>query len=88
MRALVTGGAGFVGTNLIKRLVEEGYDVTSFDNYSTGFRENQLVDCTYITWDNLSVYLNSGSLIVLPFCNTFTCSPDCTAIFASYITCL
>jgi len=51
MRALVTGGAGFVGTNLIKRLVEEGYDVTSFDNYSTGFRENQLVDCTYITCD-------------------------------------
>ena len=51
MRALVTGGVGFVGTNLIKRLVEEGYDVTSFDNYSTGFRENQLVDCTYITCD-------------------------------------
>ena len=51
MRALVTGGAGFVGTNLIKRLVEEGYDVTSFDNYSTGFRENQLADCTYITCD-------------------------------------
>jgi UDP-glucose 4-epimerase len=51
MRALVTGGAGFVGTNLIKRLVKEGYDVTSFDNYSTGFRENQLTDCTYITWD-------------------------------------
>jgi len=51
MKALVTGGAGFVGTNLIKRLVKEGYDVTSFDNYSTGLRENQLTDCTYITWD-------------------------------------
>ena len=42
MRALVTGGAGFVGTNLIKRLVKEGHEVTSFDNYSTGFRENQI----------------------------------------------
>jgi len=51
MRALVTGGAGFVGTNLIKRLVKDGYSVTSFDNYSTGCRENQLVDCTYITYD-------------------------------------
>jgi len=51
VKVLVTGGAGFVGTNLIKRLVKEGYDVTSFDNYSTGFRENQLTDCTYITWD-------------------------------------
>ena len=51
MRALVTGGAGFVGTNLIKQLVKEGHEVTSFDNYSTGFRENQLTDCTYINCD-------------------------------------
>ena len=33
MRILVTGGAGFVGTNLIKRLVKEGHDVHSLDNY-------------------------------------------------------
>jgi len=51
MRALVTGGAGFVGTNLIKRLLKDGYEVASLDNYSTGFRENQLADCTYITLD-------------------------------------
>ena len=51
MRALVTGGVGFVGTNLIKRLLKDGYEVVSFDNYSTGFRENQLADCTYITLD-------------------------------------
>ena len=51
MRALVTGGAGFVGTNLIKRLLKDGHDVTSVDNYSTGFRENQVADCTYITLD-------------------------------------
>ena len=49
MKALVTGGAGFVGTNLIKRLLKDGYEVASLDNYSTGFRENQLADCTYIT---------------------------------------
>ena len=51
MRALVTGGAGFVGTNLIKRLSKDGYEVASLDNYSTGFRKNQLADCTYITLD-------------------------------------
>jgi len=51
MRALVTGGAGFVGTNLIKRLLREGYEVFSIDNYSTGKRENEQEGCTYITLD-------------------------------------
>ena len=37
MRILVTGGAGFVGTNLIKRLLKDGHEVLSVDNYSTGF---------------------------------------------------
>jgi UDP-glucose 4-epimerase len=51
MRALVTGGVGFVGTNLIKRLLKDGYDVTSLDNYSTGFKENEQTGCTYIYGD-------------------------------------
>ena len=49
MRALVTGGAGFVGTNLILRLLEDGYDVVSIDNYSTGFKKNEQAGCRY--WD-------------------------------------
>ena len=40
MKALVTGGAGFIGTNLIKRLLKDGHEVVSVDNYSTGKREN------------------------------------------------
>ena len=40
MQALVTGGAGFVGTNLIKRLLKAGHKVISIDNYSTGKKEN------------------------------------------------
>ena len=51
MKVLITGGVGFVGTNIIKRLLKDGHEVVSLDNYSTGFRENQLVDCTYITLD-------------------------------------
>ncbi len=36
MRAFVTGGAGFVGSNLTDRLVEDGNEVVVFDNFSTG----------------------------------------------------
>ena len=49
--ALVTGGAGFVGTNLIKRLLSEGYKVVSIDNYSTGLESNHQNGATYINCD-------------------------------------
>jgi UDP-glucose 4-epimerase len=40
MRALVTGGAGFIGSNLADRLLAEGFEVRVLDNLSTGFRDN------------------------------------------------
>jgi len=40
MRALVTGGAGFIGSNLVDALVERGDEVTVVDNLATGKREN------------------------------------------------
>ena len=40
MNILVTGGAGFVGTNLIKRLLDAGHYVVSLDNYNTGLLKN------------------------------------------------
>ena len=51
MRILVTGGAGFVGTNLIKRLLKDGYDVCSYDNYSAGFEKNEQQGCEYYVKD-------------------------------------
>jgi len=39
-RALVTGGAGFIGSTLAKILVEQGYEVTVWDNLSTGKKSN------------------------------------------------
>ena len=47
MKVLVTGGAGFVGTNLIIRLVKDGHEVVSLDNYSTGVEENHQDGCEY-----------------------------------------
>ena len=40
MRALVTGGAGFIGSNLVDKLIDDGHEVIVFDNYSTGKKEN------------------------------------------------
>ena len=40
MKALVTGGAGFIGSNLVDALVERGDEVTVVDDLSTGKREN------------------------------------------------
>ena len=47
MDILVTGGAGFIGTNLIKRLLKDGHNVVSLDNYSTGKKENEQEGCIY-----------------------------------------
>ena len=45
--AVVTGGAGFVGSHLCERLVTEGYRVISLDNYSTGTKENHVSGVEY-----------------------------------------
>ena len=40
MRILVTGGAGFIGSHLIDRLMEQGHEVICLDNFYTGTRRN------------------------------------------------
>lgn len=40
IRALITGGAGFIGSHLAERLLRQGYQVTIIDNLSTGRLEN------------------------------------------------
>ena len=42
MNILVTGGAGFIGSNLCEALVERGHHVTCLDNFATGKMENLL----------------------------------------------
>lgn len=40
MKILITGGAGFIGSNLCEHFVRKGFDVTCLDNLSTGFQHN------------------------------------------------
>ena len=39
-RILITGGAGFIGSNLTKRLISQGHAVTILDDFSTGLASN------------------------------------------------
>lgn len=48
MTYLVTGAAGFIGAALAKRLLDEGHQVVTIDNLSTGIKENIPAGCVFI----------------------------------------
>ena len=56
MRIIVTGGAGFIGTNLCKKLIELGHEVTSIDNYTTGKKENHIEGIRYENFDIRNIH--------------------------------
>jgi UDP-glucose 4-epimerase len=45
--AVVTGGAGFIGSHLCERLIKDGYKVISLDNYFTGSKDNHVEGVEY-----------------------------------------
>jgi UDP-glucose 4-epimerase len=55
LKVLVTGGAGFVGSHLCERLVNQGHDVTSIDNYFTGSENNHVQGVWYKNLDTRDV---------------------------------
>jgi len=68
-KALVTGGAGFVGSHLVDRLIKEGYGVAVIDNLSSGRKEN------------LKPEYFKGKNPDISFYNVDICSPKISEIF-------
>jgi UDP-glucose 4-epimerase len=51
MKFIVTGAAGFIGSNLVDRLLENGHSVVGIDNFSTGQRRflvQALENCNFV----------------------------------------
>ena len=58
MKYIVTGGAGFIGSNLVDLLIEDGHEVIVIDNFSSGKKENCNDNARYFDLDisNQSTY--------------------------------
>ncbi|MFQ5780396.1 MAG: NAD-dependent epimerase/dehydratase family protein, partial [Nitrospiria bacterium] len=54
MKILVTGGAGFIGSHLVDRLIQEGHQVVVVDNLSTGKKKNIHKEASFYKMDILS----------------------------------
>jgi len=58
MKYIVTGGAGFIGSNLVDKLIDEGHEVIIFDDLSTGENKNLNPKARFIEVDISKSYFN------------------------------
>ncbi|KAF0843618.1 UDP-glucose 4-epimerase [Methylovorus glucosotrophus] len=76
MKVLVVGGAGYIGSHMVKMLLGEGHDVITFDNLSSGYRD-AVVGGTFVQAD-----LTDKAALDEVFVKH---TPDAVMHFASYI---
>jgi len=72
-KAIVTGGAGFIGSNIVEKLLKEGLEVISIDNYLSGKHENlaefadnpkfQEVDCDISNYEDLKKHFEGVDIV-------------------------
>ena len=69
-KTIVTGGAGFIGSHLVDKLIEQGVEVTVLDNLSTGKKQNinpkaEFIDCDIFkdTYGDLIFLLNGADTV-------------------------
>ena len=62
MKALVTGGAGFIGSNLVDKLVNLGHEVTVLDNCCTGRLSNLRQVKNKIKFVDIDISINNKNL--------------------------
>jgi UDP-glucose 4-epimerase len=67
MNIIVTGGVGFVGTNLVKRLKEDGHKVIVIDDYSIGTVDNQIEGVRYLPMNVEQIDFIKGDEVDLCF---------------------
>ena len=78
MRAFVTGGAGFIGSSLVDRLLADGHAVVAYDNFSTGQRQFLTTALTHPSFT-----LVTGDTLDLPALTTAMDGADVVFHFAA-----
>ena len=72
MKVLVTGGAGYIGSHVVKALLEKGHQVSVYDNMSSGCRENlfdgnEFVEADILDYSTLLSTLKRGFEALIHF---------------------